>query len=172
MSPAPNPYLQVDHSQIGPRAFYAFDATDPRFHVEAALRVSGGENVLGFIVVDELPDGTRGRVRGREFFAAMMDYFGDDAVDVIEGQWEAANPIWGTNLKAFNATTGTGNVSERDAAARVPTGKYATRRGFTKVTVVRALPVGARGPIHGRSGGVPEVSRFEGDRRCNPIPGS
>lgn len=144
-APAPNPWLRIDPGQTGPRAFYAFDATDPRFHIEAALRVSGGENVLGFIVVAELPDGTRGRVRGHEFFAAMMDNFGNDAVDVIEGQWEVANALWGTNLSAFNALTAASHVSERDAAAQVPTGKYATRRGFTKLTVVRALPVGARG---------------------------
>lgn len=96
-------------------------------------------------MVAELLDGTRGRVRGSEFFTAMMDHFGNDAVDVIEGQWEAANADWGTNLKVFNAIMGSSAATEVEAATRVPTGIYATRRGFTNVTVVRALPLGARG---------------------------
>lgn len=144
-APAPNPYIRVDPGQSGPRAFYAFDAADPRFHIEATVRVSGGENVLGFIVVAELPDGTRGRVRGHEFFAAMMDHFGDDAVDVIEGQWEDLNPAWTTNLTVFNRIVGTSSVTLSDAAARTPTGVYATRRGFGQVSIERAEPKSARG---------------------------
>jgi hypothetical protein len=144
-APAPNPHLRVDPGQTGPRAFFAADGTDPRFHIEAALRVSGGENVLGFIVVAELPDGTRGRVRGHEFFAAMMDHFGNDAVDVIEGQWEDLNPAWTTNLTVFNRILGTLSVTLADAAARTPTGVYATRRGFQRVSIERAEPTYARG---------------------------
>ena len=36
-------------------------------------------------------------------------------------------------------------LGDADAAARVPTGIYATRRGYTRVTVVQALPSRARG---------------------------
>ena len=142
---APNPNVQVDPSQTGPRAFFAADATDPRFFIEASLRTQGTETVLSFIVVSELIDGTRGQVRGSEFFAAMMDHFGDAAVDVIEGQWETTNPAWTTNLTAFNKITAAANVTEEAAATQVPTGIYATRRGYTNVTVVKALPPGARG---------------------------
>jgi hypothetical protein len=137
--------LQVDPNQTGPRAFFASDATDSRFFIEASLRTRGAETILSFIVVAELLDGTRGQVRGSEFFTAMMNHFGDAAVDVIEGQWETTNSAWTTNLKAFNKATATTNDSEESAATQVPTGIYATRRGYTKVTVVKALPPGARG---------------------------
>jgi hypothetical protein len=144
-SQTPNPNLQVDPNCSGPRSFLAVDVTDTRFHIEGCLRIVGSENILSFIVVAELPDGTRGHVRGSEFFAAMMDHFGDAAVDVIEGQWETTNPDWTTNLKAFNMIIGTTNTIEEIAATRVPTGIYATRRGYTKVAVVKAFPPGASG---------------------------
>jgi hypothetical protein len=105
----------------------------------------GGEQTLSFIVVAQLRGGTRGQVRGSEFFTAMMDHFGNAAVDVIEGQWETTNPDWTTNLEAFNRITGSTNVTEAVAATQVPTGIYATRRGYSKVAVVTANPVGARG---------------------------
>jgi hypothetical protein len=105
----------------------------------------GSEQILSFIVVARLPDGSRGQVRGMEFFTAMMDHFGNAAVDVIEGQWETTNPDWTTNLEAFNRITGSSNVTEVAAATQVPTGIYAIRRGYSQVTVVTANPVGARG---------------------------
>jgi hypothetical protein len=144
-SPPPNQNIRVDPNQTGPNAYFAADRTDPRFHIEASLRTRGTETILSFIVIAELPDSTRGQVRGKEFFNAMMDHFGDAAVDVIEGQWETTNTAWATNLNVFNAITGTTNATEEVAATRVPTGIYATRRGYTNVTVVKALPVGARG---------------------------
>lgn len=140
-----NPILLVDPSRTGLVSFAAEDATDPRFRIEASLRAAGSERILSFLVVAELPDGTRGRVRGVEFFTAMMDHFGDAAVDVIEGQWEATNPNWATNLEAFNRLTGSTQLPDAVAATQVPTGLYATRRGYTRVTVVAANPPGARG---------------------------
>ena len=140
-----NPNFRVDPARTGSRMYYAADSSDPRFFIEASLRVEGAETILSFIVVAESPDGTRGCATGSESFTAMMDHFGDAAVDVIEGQWEATNPNWATNLLAFNSLTGSTSLGEAEAAARVPTGKYATRRGYSKVTVVRANPVGARG---------------------------
>ncbi|MBA4190851.1 MAG: hypothetical protein C0467_22925 [Planctomycetaceae bacterium] len=144
-TPVSHPNLRVDSSQTGPRSFFAADYTDSRFQIEASLRTVGSENVLSFIVVAELLDGTRGRVRGSEFFTAMMDHFGNDAVDVIEGQWEDTNPEWVTNLKAFNRVLGTTSVTLPDAATLTPTGIYATRRGYTTVSVARAKPEEARG---------------------------
>jgi hypothetical protein len=144
-APIPKPNIQIDPNQTGPRAFFAADAADSRFHIEASLRTRGTETILSFVVVAELPDGTRGQVRGSEFFTAMMDHFGNAAVDVIEGQWEATNAAWTTNLSAFNKVTGTTTITEEVAATQVPTGIYATRRGYTKVTVVKALPIGSRG---------------------------
>lgn len=140
-----NPNIEVDPSRTGPRTYFAADRTDPRFQIEACVRTVGGENVLSFIVVAQLRDGTRGRVRGSEFFAAMMDHFAGIGVDVIEGQWETTNPDWTANLDAFNRVTGSSNVTEAVAATLVPTGRYATRHGFTNVAVVTASPVGARG---------------------------
>lgn len=144
-TPVPNPNILVDPGQTGPRAFFATDATDPRFFIEASLRTRGTETILSFIVVAELPDGARGQARGSEFFTAMMDHFGNDAVDVIEGQWETTNPAWTTNLIAFNRITGATNTTEADAAKLVPTGIYATRRGYVNATVTRIRPIGARG---------------------------
>jgi hypothetical protein len=135
----------VDQGRCGPDAFAATDAGDPRFFIEASVRPDHGERVLSFLVVAELPDGTRGRVRGAEFFAAMMTHFGPAGVDVIEGQWETTNPDWSTNLAAFNRVTGATTDPEAVAATQVPTGIYATRAGYTNVTVVTANPPGARG---------------------------
>ncbi len=144
-TPSPNPNVVVDSDLTDARAFFAVAAADTRFFIEASLRTSGSETVLSFIVVAELPDGTRGKVRGSEFFAAMMNHFGAGAIDVIEGQWETTNAAWATNLNAFNAITGTTNATDEVAATRVPTGIYATRFGYTKVTVVKAVPPAARG---------------------------
>ena len=69
----------------------------------------------------------------------------DLSVDVIEGQWESVNPDWSTNLDVFNRITGTTNTTEAVAATQVPTGLYATRRGYTDVSVRAANPVAARG---------------------------
>ncbi len=73
-----------------------------------------------------------------------MDAFGAAAVTAIEGAWSAANPDWLTNLTAFNTALLQGDTDEV-AATKTPTGKYATRKGYTKVTIVHALPAGARG---------------------------
>jgi hypothetical protein len=148
-APIPNqpshPNLQVDPSRTGSRAFFAYDIIDPRFFIEASIRSERGENILSFIVVAQLRDGTRGRLRGTEFFNAMMDHFGDSAVDVIEGEWDATNPDWTTNLEEFNRITGSTSLTEAAAATQVPTGLYATRRGYSQATIVAANPAGARG---------------------------
>lgn len=141
----PNPALSVDPTRTDSRGYYASDSSDPRFHIEAGLRGDAGEQVLSFVVVAQLPDGTRGMVRGSKFFTAMMDHFGDAAVDVIEGQWEDNNPAWSTNLDEFNRITGSTPVPEEVAATMVPTGIYATRRGFTRVTLISLRPRRARG---------------------------
>jgi hypothetical protein len=124
-----------------PTSYRGEDCTDSRFFIEGSLRAGG---ILSFLVVAELPDGTRGVVSGAELFEAMMAAFGGAAVTAIEGAWSNANPDWRTNLDAFNAATLQGD-SEEVAATRTPTGKYATRKGCTKVTVVHALPAGATG---------------------------
>lgn len=136
----------MDPSQTGLSAYYASDRTNPRFYIEASIRTEGSERFLSFIVVAQLPDGTRGQLlRGSDFFNAMMDHFGIAAVDVIEGQWETTNPDWSANLDAFNRITGSNSITEAAAAAQTPTGMYAARRGYTKVTIVIANPIGARG---------------------------
>ncbi len=145
MPATPNPALIVDPTRTDARGLYAADAADPRFYIEAGLRSEGGEQVLSFVVVAELLDGTRGAIRGSEFFTAMMDHFGDAAVDVIEGQWEDNNPNWSSNLDEFNRITGLTGIPEEVAATMVPTGIYATRRGFTRVNVVSLRPRRARG---------------------------
>lgn len=137
--------FQVDPDRTSHSAYFASDVTDARSFIEACIRDTGGERILSFIVVAELPDGTRGQVRGSEFFTAMMVHFGDAAVDAIEGQWELTNPDWTANLVEFNRITGSTNLTEAMAAARVPTGIFATRRGYSKISVVASNPIGARG---------------------------
>lgn len=137
--------ILVDSSRTGSHYYYASDRSDPRFFIEASVRTERGESILSFIVVAKRPDGTRGQVRGSEFFTPMMDHFGDAVVDVIEGQWETTNPDWTTNLEAFNLLTASSTITEAAAATQVPTGIYAAQRGYSKVTVVTANPVGARG---------------------------
>jgi hypothetical protein len=136
-SPA-NPNIQETKT---PTSYRGEDCNDNRFFIEGSLRPGG---IPSFLVVAELLDGTRRTVSGSEFFDAMMDAFGAAAVAVIEGAWSTANPDWITNLVAFNGAVLQGDT-EAVAAPRTPTGKYATRKGYTKVTVVHALPAGARG---------------------------
>jgi hypothetical protein len=136
---------RVDPNRTNNNAFFASDATDNRFFIAASIRYFAKERILSFIVVAELPDGTRGQVRGSEFFNAMMDHFGNAAIDVIEGQWETDNLEWTTNLTVFNTITGSSSLSPEAAAALTPTGTYAVRRGFPNVRVLLADPPGADG---------------------------
>ena len=141
-----NPNIVIDANQTDARAFVAADRHDSRFFIEGGLRTVGSEHVLSFIVMARLFDGTRGTVRRIDFFTAMMDHLGDDNVDVIEGQWEDQNPEWGTNLEAFNNLLRTNpSLDELGAAARVPTGIYAIRRGYSHLTIKTLEPKHARG---------------------------
>lgn len=75
--------LRVDPNQTSATTYYASDVSDERFFITASVRYSAGERILSFIVVAELPDGTRGQVRGTEFFNAMIDHFGNESLDII-----------------------------------------------------------------------------------------
>ena len=137
-NPSANPNI---HETVTPTSYHAEDRSDSRFFIEGSLRAGG---ILSFLVIAELPDGTRGSVSGAEFFEAMMNAFGAANVTVIEGAWSAANPAWLANLTTFNTALRQGATHEA-AATKTPTGKYATRKGYTTVTIVHALPAGARG---------------------------
>jgi hypothetical protein len=123
--------------------YEAHDRYDSRFNILGSIRSVGGERVLSFIVVAELPGGLRGSLRGSDFFDAMMTHFGNN-VDVIQAEWSDNDPKLKSNLDAFNAATAAGDTLEV-AVTKTPTGKYALRKAFTKIQIDRALPIGANG---------------------------
>jgi hypothetical protein len=133
-----NAKLHIIHST--PTSFRAEDCSDSRFFIEGSVRAGG---ILSFLVVAQLRDGTRGTVSGAEFFEAMWTALASQ-VTVIEAEWSATNPDWVTNLNAFNDAILRG-ASDEVAATQTPTGKYATRKMYTRVAIIRALPAGARG---------------------------
>ncbi|MCI0459147.1 MAG: hypothetical protein L0Z62_19495 [Gemmataceae bacterium] len=137
-APSANPNLKIGFAST--TAFRAEDRNDSRFFIEGALDAQGQ---LSFVVVAELPDGTRGSGSGSEFFDALMDAFGP-AVKVIVGAWSATNPAWTTNLDAFNRAVQQGDAEEV-AATKTPTGRYATRKGYTNVAIIQLSPTGAKG---------------------------
>jgi hypothetical protein len=92
--------------------------------------------------VAQLSTGERGSVSGKEFFAAMMDYFGAK-VRTIEGNWRSIVGI-ATNLDQFNRAILAG-LDDEAAAALTWTGLRASDYGYDKVTIVEEDPPGARG---------------------------
>jgi hypothetical protein len=75
--PAPhasaNPNLREDVAHKTARTYRAEDAMNQtKFFIEGSVRSDGGEHLLSFLVVSELADGTRGTVRGVEFFTIPL----------------------------------------------------------------------------------------------------
>lgn len=150
--PVANPNIlerSVSNSATG---YYAEDCTDPDFFIEGNVQEDGGEFVLTFIVlaVKRDPGGIarRGAIRGSEFFEAMWQHFAaaGTRIDAIQAEWTAA-PLsaiasFTTNLDAFNAAIHRFPTLEIAALHGTPTGKYAASRGYSRVNIVRALPLG------------------------------
>jgi len=118
--------------------FEARDDADDRFFIFGTL--TGG--VLWFDVVSRLPDGTKGRTRGREFFDALMKHFGV-RVRIIEGRWDRLGGLT-TNLDLFNQATLV-LPPEQAALVATKTGQWADDYGFSNVTVTRLEPLHAIG---------------------------
>jgi hypothetical protein len=118
--------------------FEARDDANDRFFIFGTL-TSGA---LRFDVVSRLPDGTKGRTRGREFFDAMMTHFGVK-VRIIEGRWDRSSGLT-TNLDLFNLAT-MALPPEQAALVATKTGQWADDYGFTNVTVIRLEPQNAIG---------------------------
>jgi hypothetical protein len=70
VNPSAHPNIRETKS---PTSYRGEDCNDGRFFIEGSLRAGG---ILSFLVVAELPDGTRGSMSGSEFFDAMMDACG------------------------------------------------------------------------------------------------
>jgi hypothetical protein len=132
-----NPNIQIQ--EANDFRFHAEDGIDARFYIRGRL-VDG---YLGFDVVAELPSGERGSVRGREFFDAMINHFGN-AVTAIEGEWSDQLPGMTSNLDVFNRLTASG-VPPDDAARMTWTGKMSEKHGFTNVTSINTRPPKAAG---------------------------
>lgn len=111
--------------------FHLEDAGDPRFYIIATL--TGG--LLRFELVSRLPNGDRGSVSGKEFFAAMMAHFGS-RINLVEGNWIATSGLT-TNLDLVNQATASG-MSIEDAATLTWTGLRASDFGFGHVLGVRS----------------------------------
>ena len=136
----PNPNIQEVAGKVSATKYEAVDSTDDRFYIAGSLK--GG--VITFSFVAELADGTRGTVRGGEFFQAMVNHFGLGNIQFIDGEWNIGTPALMTNIDAFNKATAAGD-SEAIAATKTPTGRLAARIGFTKVNSIIALPAKATG---------------------------
>ena len=98
---APNPNIVVIASQTSTTTFRAEEGTDNRFFIFGTL----GIGILRFEVVRRLTTGEHSTIAGREFFDAMLAYFGA-SVKAIEGNWSNANPERLSNLTRFNQATG------------------------------------------------------------------
>jgi len=119
--------------------FWAEDDADKRFYIVGTL----GSGLLRFEVIARLADGTRGNVRGRDFFDAMMQHFGVK-VRIIEGTWTRAHGLT-TNLDLFNQATAAGLGPEQAALVATKTGQWADAHGFTKVVFQKLQPRNAPG---------------------------
>jgi hypothetical protein len=153
----PTPNVRERSATNTATGYYADDPTDPDFFIEGTVQARGGEGVLTFIVlaVKSGPGGAvvRGAVRGSEFFDAMWAHFAaaGTAIDVIQAEWTTApllsSVTFTTNLDAFNAAVLVSPTREAAASHGTPTGSYARGKGYTAVTVFRALPPGPTGPF-------------------------
>jgi hypothetical protein len=123
-------------SQTSASTFRAEDGTDSRFFIFGTL-VSGA---LRFEVVRRLATGEQSSITGREFFDAMMTYFGA-AVRIIEANWSNANPERLSNLARFNQATANPKMPlEAAALVATRTGQSADDLGFSTVTFVALDP--------------------------------
>jgi hypothetical protein len=119
--------------------FRAEDAADGRFFIFGTV----GSGLLKFEVVARLPDGTRGSVRGRESFDAMMRHFGAQ-VRLIEGNWSRQSGLI-TNLDLFNQATAAGLPPEQAALVATRTGQWADDYGYSTVSIIDLDPPNATG---------------------------
>ena len=145
-----NPNIREEVSTNSATGYYADDDTDTDFFIEGTVQSGSGENVLTFIVlaVKAGAGGStiRGMVKGSEFFDAMWAHFAaaGTAIDVIQAEWTAA-PLsvvatFTTNLDLFNAAILSHPTLEAAALYGTVTGHYARSKGYTKSTILHALP--------------------------------
>ena len=146
-----NPHIRERASSNSATGYYADDPTDSDFFIEGSIQSKGGENVLTFIVLALKTDvhgaTTRGMVKGSELFDAMWAHFVamGTAIEVIQAEWTnaplSATARFTTNLDAFNKATHTQPTLEAAAIHGTITGKYVKKKGYTKVTIIHALPL-------------------------------
>jgi hypothetical protein len=103
-NPQAGPRIHITQANAG--RFEAEDLTDKRFFIAGSVQ----DDTLSFIVVAELPDGSRGAVRGVEYFDAMMHHFqqAGTLINTIEGNWSIHSPDLTTNIDVFNRLTASG----------------------------------------------------------------
>jgi hypothetical protein len=150
-----NPYIRERTDKNSATGYRAEDSTDPVFFIEGSTITINGETVLTFIVLAMIPGkgGTtiRGKVRGSEFFDSMWYHFASAGtnIDVIQAEWTdgALSPTatFTTNLDAFNKAILVYPSNEDAALDGTVTGKYAKRKGYTRVSVVSAVPSSSQG---------------------------
>ncbi len=123
-----NPSIIPDPANT-PAHYAATDCTNPQLGINGTLK--GG--VLKFDIVTVLPGNIRGAVSGKEFFAAMMDYFGVGNITTIRGVWISGADL-DTNIDDFNKFVLSGS-SDTDAAKKTWTGMRANDYGFVNASI-------------------------------------
>jgi hypothetical protein len=133
-----NPNLIVDPAATSATEFRATDALNGLHYIHGKL--IGSE--LSFAVVARTPGANRG-VSGREFFAAMVEHFGEKNIQVIRGQWSSGIDM-DANIDRFNALVSAG-YDEIDAAKLTWTGQRAMAYQFTNVRIDLKNPASSSG---------------------------
>ncbi|MDA1164139.1 MAG: hypothetical protein O3B13_13615 [Planctomycetota bacterium] len=134
-----NPSLRPTVSPMDLGKYSAEDCSNPECYITARRK----GNVITFTVVAKPKKGKTCRVKGHEFFEAMIKHFGRRAT-TVRAEWLEVEGFE-DNLRIYN-TCISANKSPDTCAKSTKTGKWATGAGFTNVKIIREE--GAKGDYH------------------------
>jgi hypothetical protein len=132
----PNPHLVEDVSNSD--RYEAEDRNDDECFI--AGKVQFGILTFTVVAIDDQGQRGPGNISGTDFFEAMWNHLGTK-VQVIETDWSTGSGMT-TNIDELNRLTSQagGGRTIDEGSKRTWTGRRAASKGFTDVTVVRALP--------------------------------
>lgn len=113
--------------ELTPRVYHVWDING-WFYFKATLE-DRQVNIKAFLVNHE--EGYRSTIRGTDAFAEMIEHFGKDNVDVIQGRWF---PFSVSNYQSFKEAREKG-LSMEEAAFSTWTGRQAAKHGYVYVDV-------------------------------------
>ncbi len=113
--------------EVGPRIYHVFEP-DGWFYFKAKLE-DRQVNIRAFLVNHE--ERFRSTIRGTDAFANMIEHFGKDNIDVIQGRWF---PFSVSNFQSFKKARERGHSME-EAAFSTWTGRQAAKYGYVFVDV-------------------------------------